>query len=32
MSLLNEKIGNILVISETNERKYENIIWKCIIY
>ena len=30
MSLLNKKIGNLLVISETTERKYGNIIWKCI--
>ena len=29
INLLNQKIGKLLVIEETNKRKNKSIIWKC---
>lgn len=29
INLLNQKIGNLLVIEETNKRKNKSIVWKC---
>lgn len=29
INLLNQQIGDLLVIEETNKRKYKSIVWKC---
>ena len=29
INLLNQKIGDLLVIEETNRRKNKSIVWKC---
>ena len=29
INLLNQKIGNLLVIEETNKRKNKSVVWKC---
>ena len=29
INLLNQKIGKLLVLEETNKRKNKSIVWKC---